>query len=327
MKKINLSIPKPCHENWDAMTKADKGRFCASCQKTVIDFTSMSDRQIAEFFKKPPSSVCGRIYNDQLNSDIVIPKKRIPWIKYFFQFTWPAFMLLLKSCGTKENSKGLAKVEKVSHTEHEVSMTSIGYIMPGQELMISEITPVDTTVNLAEEKLITQGLIIEDATKKDTVINREADSVAMPIDTLDEAEVEYKQMDTVVVTAYSHTTTGKIIMGGISSVCTVKNFEAKQDTVREEIHSSETVTFKVYPNPVKTGSVLTISLEGSDDFPQQIQILSASGQLISQIKQNEKEYAAVTNIQIPSNITAGIYFLQMITKSKQVKTTKIIVTK
>jgi len=83
MKKIHLSIPRPCHENWDAMTPSDKGRFCASCQKTVIDFTNMSDRQLAAFFKKPPSSVCGRVYDDQLNRGIEIPRKRIPWIKYF----------------------------------------------------------------------------------------------------------------------------------------------------------------------------------------------------------------------------------------------------
>lgn len=97
MKKINLSIPKPCHENWDGMTPSDKGRFCASCQKTVTDFTNMSDRQIAEFFKKTSGSVCGRFYQDQLNRDVEIPKKRIPWLKYFFQFSLPALLVSLKA--------------------------------------------------------------------------------------------------------------------------------------------------------------------------------------------------------------------------------------
>jgi uncharacterized protein YegP (UPF0339 family) len=101
MKKIHLSIPKPCHEDWGAMTPSDKGRFCGSCQKTVIDFTIMSDRQLAEFFKKPPSSVCGRVYDDQLNRDIIIPKKRIPWVKYFFQFSLPAFLVSMKANSQK----------------------------------------------------------------------------------------------------------------------------------------------------------------------------------------------------------------------------------
>src|SRR5687768_17124297 len=98
MKQLNLSIPTPCHENWEQMSQAEKGKFCGACQKTVVDFTEMSDRQLADFFKKPKSNVCGRFNNDQLDREIIIPKKRIPWIKYFFQFTWPAFMLGLKSC-------------------------------------------------------------------------------------------------------------------------------------------------------------------------------------------------------------------------------------
>ena len=61
-QKIQLSIDEPCHENWDVMTEAEKGRFCNSCQKQVIDFSMMSDREIAQFFKKPSTgSVCGRL--------------------------------------------------------------------------------------------------------------------------------------------------------------------------------------------------------------------------------------------------------------------------
>lgn len=105
-KKLQLSIPKPCHENWDAMTQVEKGRFCGSCQKQVVDFSVMSDRQVAEFFKKPSTgSVCGRFMTDQLERDIEIPKKRIPWLKYFFQFTIPAFLLSLKSSGQKTMGK------------------------------------------------------------------------------------------------------------------------------------------------------------------------------------------------------------------------------
>jgi hypothetical protein len=78
-KNIQLTIPKPCHENWDAMTPVEKGRFCGSCQKQVVDFSTMSDRQIAEFFKKPSTgSVCGRFMSDQLDRDIELPKKEFP---------------------------------------------------------------------------------------------------------------------------------------------------------------------------------------------------------------------------------------------------------
>src|SRR5215204_2566694 len=97
-KKFQLQIPTPCHENWDNMSPVEKGRFCDSCQKQVVDFSNMSDRQIAVFFKKPSTgSVCGRFMQDQLDRDMEIPKKRIPWVKYFFQFALPAFLLSIKA--------------------------------------------------------------------------------------------------------------------------------------------------------------------------------------------------------------------------------------
>jgi hypothetical protein len=93
-----LSIPDPCHENWVDMTPTEKGRFCASCCKQVIDFTHMSDSQLASFFGKPAGvALCGRLGDDQLDRDIEIPRKRIPWAKYFFQFALPAFLISMRA--------------------------------------------------------------------------------------------------------------------------------------------------------------------------------------------------------------------------------------
>ena len=110
-KKIQLTIAEPCHENWDGMTPVEKGKFCGSCQKQVVDFSNMSDRQVAEFFKKPilslskGGSVCGRFMNDQLDREITIPRKRIPWVKYFFQIALPAFLMSMKVSAQKKQGK------------------------------------------------------------------------------------------------------------------------------------------------------------------------------------------------------------------------------
>ena len=88
------------------MTPVQQGKFCGSCQKQVVDFSDMSDRQVAEFFKKPSTgSVCGRFMADQLDRSIEIPRKRIPWLRYFFQFVIPAFLVSLKASAEKRQGK------------------------------------------------------------------------------------------------------------------------------------------------------------------------------------------------------------------------------
>lgn len=78
-----LHIPKPCHENWDAMTEADKGRHCQSCNKIVVDFSVMTDRQVLEHFKTTTGNTCGRFYNDQLQRPLIEPKPAPTRWKYF----------------------------------------------------------------------------------------------------------------------------------------------------------------------------------------------------------------------------------------------------
>jgi len=69
MKKpepLQLTIPKPCHENWEAMTPVPEGNFCGSCKKTVIDFTRFSDTELLHFFTEQQGKpVCGRLREDQ----------------------------------------------------------------------------------------------------------------------------------------------------------------------------------------------------------------------------------------------------------------------
>jgi hypothetical protein len=73
--KFQINIPQPCHENWNEMTVAKKGRFCNNCQKTVYDFTKSTDREILEKLKSN-ETLCGRFVHAQLNRELNVPKEK-----------------------------------------------------------------------------------------------------------------------------------------------------------------------------------------------------------------------------------------------------------
>jgi hypothetical protein len=69
MRSYQLKVANSCTEDWDQMKSTSSGKHCISCNKTVHDFTAMSNNDIIEFFQKNNES-CGRFYKDQLNKPI-----------------------------------------------------------------------------------------------------------------------------------------------------------------------------------------------------------------------------------------------------------------
>jgi len=61
------------------MTPTDKGRFCASCHKTVIDFTVMTDTEVLNTFRKMNNNLCGHFFEDQLNREMIHPRPSRWW--------------------------------------------------------------------------------------------------------------------------------------------------------------------------------------------------------------------------------------------------------
>jgi hypothetical protein len=145
--KFQLHIPEPCHEKWDEMTPAEKGRFCSSCQKVVVDFTRMSDRELAQFFRKTSGPVCGRLTDDQVARDIVVPKKRIPWVRYFLQVMIPAFLFSLKSSAQARVGSKSVKVHTAAKRtvikEEVLESSTVG----GDKLLAEVPKPVDTILS------------------------------------------------------------------------------------------------------------------------------------------------------------------------------------
>lgn len=67
-KNVTLSIPHPCREKWETFSSTADGGYCSTCQNVVIDFSKMTDEEIADFLIQRPRHACGRFRVDQLRS-------------------------------------------------------------------------------------------------------------------------------------------------------------------------------------------------------------------------------------------------------------------
>jgi len=101
---LQINIPKPCHQDWNEMTPTIRGAFCSACAKEVIDFTTMTDAEVQNYFlQKATEKICGKFNNDQLNRiKINIPSNvfvgRIASWKKFMAVLLLAFGSMLFGC-------------------------------------------------------------------------------------------------------------------------------------------------------------------------------------------------------------------------------------
>jgi len=113
MKQVQLSIPEPCHQDWNEMTPTQQGRHCSACAKQVIDFTAMNDTEVLNYFSNIKNEkVCGRAYPDQLERAITKPKeiKRKPF--WHWNYITMLFLFFSKNSAAKIHGGILLKTTK-----------------------------------------------------------------------------------------------------------------------------------------------------------------------------------------------------------------------
>lgn len=144
-KPIQISIPTPCHEKWAEMTPADKGRFCNSCRKTVIDFTRASDREIAQALHND-KHLCGRFISTQLNRDLVVPKEK--------SSLWAAASAAVLTFLTIGSNEATAQTVKTEQTD--IKLDSIDSI-PDTEVLVIKGTISDYSGPLPGASISVKG--------------------------------------------------------------------------------------------------------------------------------------------------------------------------
>jgi hypothetical protein len=299
-KKIQLSVPTPCYENWDAMTPAEKGRFCSSCQKQVMDFSNMADSQVAAFFrKKTTGSVCGRFLTEQLNRPMDIPKKRIPWIKYFFQFTLPLFITSLRA--------GAQQKPELATTQSEAKDKCFSDSILGDTTIV--VKPLDSIpVIYPDYKDDTTAAII-DTDIRGIVFEMPdwADCTPSKINILN-GKVEDPYSEFVGMTTWGFVVPERLEISDMEP-----HIEFKEDG-----------SIRVYPNPLSGGSAVNIECKNLEEDFYYLQILTQTGQPVYQKEIWIDKDAAVLNLPLPK-ITAGMYFMVLTSRQKKKKFTEKII--
>ena len=104
--KVQLSIQNPCHQNWQQMTVAEKGKFCSFCKKNVIDFTMQSDTSILNSLKEN-MNMCGRFLPSQLDRVLVERAEK----SVYWQIGLASFLVFLGLGSQTSFAQGRVRVE------------------------------------------------------------------------------------------------------------------------------------------------------------------------------------------------------------------------
>lgn len=171
-KSLKISIPKPCHEDWSKMTPNEKGKFCNSCAKTVVDFTQKSIPEIQEFLlENRNKKVCGHFYKKQLDSIVIEIPEEVLYQNLSFSRMFLLVMLItmgttLFSCnsanGKKQKIENIVVVDSIKKTTKQIDL-KIGV---NKDSTNSEIpAPINKVVEIIPpeiEEVIINGMIMGD---------------------------------------------------------------------------------------------------------------------------------------------------------------------
>ena len=200
-----VTIPKPCHEDWQKMTPTNNGAFCSSCAKEVIDFTNMSDDDVKNYLlNRSDEKLCGRFNKQQIDRiKIYLPAnifttKMAGW-KKFMAIVLIAFSSSLIGCDVIYSGATMGKV----FVEQSTLTGDTNYVTTGVTLVPpTKASPDSTDCNkkimgkliapplekLTGTVVIIQGVRITNnpnstgMIKLDSVLEIKVDTMAMKIE-------------------------------------------------------------------------------------------------------------------------------------------------
>lgn len=166
-----IQIPTPCHENWEGMKQLEAGKFCGSCSKIVVDFTSWEVNDIFSYLKQN-TGTCGRFKKSQMEpvevaEDLVvsIANSNFSTLRKIAAIIVVVFVVGASSC-TDNNTKGQIQI-KASHITDSVN--AVG----GAAVVIDSVSDLIETDGLLGEPVAVPAGPIKEAPRTTKVTHNE----------------------------------------------------------------------------------------------------------------------------------------------------------
>lgn len=341
---VQLQIDTPCHENWDAMTPVDHGRFCQACVKEVVDFSTMTDQQILYYLANEKGNICGRLSESQIQRPL-IPATEQPKTKWWYALLMPLLMVVNKANAqqTPKQKKGEISV-KPADTVIIAGYTTIKPVLPEATIVASEFS-ISGTVTDENGTPVAGAAITAKECNKEVVTNEygsfnlylkaKPDTLTLTASFIGYTAVtkkvtitnglvhfslqpEIANLQDVVVVAYPASVKGRISMGAVTQTISSTIIKDTLASVAKIIDKMMPVC-GLYPNPVRRGQQLTLNAKDWDEFT--AQVISATGDVLF-----TQHYAASKGnpqqIAVPSNWLPGIYYMRIVNEKNRKKYTE-----
>lgn len=298
-RPIQIKIPKPCHENWDEMLPAAKGRHCLSCQKTVVDFTNMTDGDILLHLKKAAThragaELCGRFMPDQLNRQLVPP----PPLRAGFHWRgwqWIIAGMLLTSDVTTPSRRPPMQEQRMPTAKTNTTEDLILGGMSFTARTCFETPVVSDTVEMGTPSVLMGDVAVlpPDSLMRPSCIHR-PDSTDDKLDKVYTGGIEVIDADSTKISPDPTVT---------SSDSTIETAHATELPVPTTPIVSP---LRIYPNPIPRGSTYHIQFPAEGEY--QLALFNISGALVQQ--QTLSVINHTNEFQLPTGLTPGIYILR-----------------
>ncbi|MDZ4665735.1 MAG: T9SS type A sorting domain-containing protein [Bacteroidota bacterium] len=341
MEKSNIviTIPEPCHEDWNKMLSNEKGlptgqagKFCNSCNKSVFDFSNKSDSEIKDILMaQKDQKVCGHFKKTQINRPLNIRidlsnlPKNMSVTKMFTIALFITFGTFLFSC-TDNLGKSVGEIsieqniKPETKEKHEDAKALVGQMlatMPPDTMSKTEKNE-DTVEGRMEitthyETHVAGGISIQHDYVIEKILPIDSPIVDSPIVALPKPE----EMIVGIMVYMPQEVDSVIPNKKLDSIV----IEKKDDAETKDIKSD----FIVYPNPTKGEFTIKYDLRKRSDVL--VDIVDINGVTLRTVvniqAQHNGKYQVPVNL---SDLPNGIYFVSLTNEGKR-KTQKVILQK